>query len=143
MGGAVAILTAAREEVSALATMAAVGRADLLPERAVGKKGLKEWARKGYIQVQGEKVGYALVEDSLRTNVAAAAGRVSCPWLMLHGEKDEVIPTTDADLLLRASSGRATLEIVAGADHRFSDESHRARLTCRITSFLQQALSES
>jgi alpha-beta hydrolase superfamily lysophospholipase len=141
MGGAVAILTAAEERVAVLATMASVGRADLLPERAVGKGGLADWERQGHILLQGETVGWALVEDSRETDVLAAAARIFCPWLILHGEKDEVIPASDANLLDAAGS-RAVLEIVPDADHKFSMERHRELITGRIIGFIHASLSE-
>jgi len=139
MGGAVAALTAVLEPLAALATMATVGRTDLLPERAVGKEGLLQWERDGFIEVDGEKVGFALVEDARRIDLPKEAGKIKCPWLILHGEKDEVIPVEDSEILHEASGG-SVLEIVAGADHRFSDEKHREFITNRIVDFLDQKL---
>ena len=141
MGGAVAVLTAAVETVVALATMATVGRTDLLPERAVGKAGLEKWLREGSIQVQGEPVGIALVEDAQRTDVPAAAAKITCPWLILHGESDEVIPVEDSQILYEATAG-GVLEIVAGADHKFSKEEHREFITNRIVDFLDEKLKK-
>lgn len=143
MGGAVAILTAAEGEVAALATMAAVGRTDLLPVRAVGEKGLDVWKRKGRLRLgeTQEKVGYVLVEDAMRVDVPAAAAKIACPWLILHGERDEVIPASDAETLAASSGRRAELEIVPGADHRFSRDGHRDHVTRRIVEFLDGVLS--
>jgi len=144
MGGAVAILTTARRGkrygIQALATMAAVGRADLLPERAVGTKGLAAWERRGSIEVEGEPVGYSLVEDTRKIDLPEEAKDIACPWLILHGERDEVIPVEDARLLHSASGGRAGLEIVPGADHRFSEEVHREHITSRIVDFIDENL---
>ena len=141
MGGAVAVLTASVEPVVALATMATVGRTDLLPERAVGKAGLEKWKREGSILVQGEPVGIALVEDAQRTDVPAAAGKITCPWLLLHGESDEVIPVEDSQILYEAATG-AVLEVVSGADHKFSNEEHREFITNRIVDFLDEKLKK-
>jgi pimeloyl-ACP methyl ester carboxylesterase len=141
MGGAVAALTATREPLVALATMATVGRTDLLPERAVGKDGLEKWKRDQFIEVEGEKVGYALVEDARRINLPAEAKKIKCPWLILHGELDEVIPVEDSQILYEAAQG-AVLEIVAGADHGFSGEEHREFITNRIVDFLDGKLKK-
>ncbi len=142
MGGAVAILTATRADVAALATMAAVGRTDLLPERAVGKENLDQWRQDGSIRVQDQEVGYGLVEDSYKIDLPTLAQEIKCPWLILHGEQDEVIPTSDAQILHRASGQKAALEIIAGADHRFSNEGHRRQITNRIVDFLDQSIAE-
>jgi uncharacterized protein len=141
MGGAVSILVAARGGVSALATLAAVGRTDLLPERAVGKKGLAVWKRRGSIRIQDQRVGFCLVEDAMAIDMCSEAGKIECPWLILHGAADEVIPAEDAGFLQRSSGNRAELEIVPGADHRFSDQEHLEHATGRIVDFLDNALS--
>ncbi|MBW1809769.1 MAG: alpha/beta fold hydrolase [Deltaproteobacteria bacterium] len=142
MGGAVAVLTAAQTDVAALATMAAVGLTDLLPERAVGKQNLSQWRQDGSIRIQDQEVGYALVEDSYKIDLPKQAQEIKCPWLILHGEQDEVIPTSDARILHRASGLKATLEIIARADHRFSNEAHRRQITNRIVDFLDQSITE-
>lgn len=139
MGGAVAALTAVQEPLVALATMATVGRTDLLPERAVGKDGLVQWERDRFIEVQGEKVGFALVEDARRIDLPAEAKKIRCPWLILHGEQDEVIPVEDSEILHQAAEG-SVLEIIAGADHKFSKEEHREFITNRIVDFLDKKL---
>jgi pimeloyl-ACP methyl ester carboxylesterase len=119
--------------------MATVGRTDLLPERAVGQDGLLKWERDRFIEVQGEKVGFALVEDARRIDLPAEAKKIKCPWLILHGEQDEVIPVEDSEILHRAAEG-SVLEIVAGADHKFSNEEHREFITNRIVDFLDKKL---
>ncbi len=137
MGGAVAILVAALGEVDGLATMASIGRAELLPERAVGERGVALWKRKGFIRIQKKAVGYALVEDSLKIDIPAQAAKISCPWLLLHGMDDEVIPVSDAQVLFEASNKKAQLEIVPGADHRFSKNEHRKEIIKKIADFLE------
>jgi len=105
----------------------------------VGQAGLLQWERDGFIEVQGEKVGFALVEDARRIDLPAEARKIKCPWLILHGEKDEVIPVEDSQILHEANQG-SVLEIIAGADHRFSNEEHREFITSRIVDFLDNKL---
>lgn len=140
LGGAVTILAAAQGGVFALATMAAVARLDLLPVRAVGLSGLSKWRSQGFVEVEGQQIGYSLVEDTEHINVLSAASRVQCPWLILHGVQDEVIPKSDAELLYQASGFGASLELIPDANHRFSKEAHRRDITNRIVSFIDQAL---
>lgn len=141
MGGAVAILIATRGEISALATIAAIGRTDLLPERVAGEKGVAAWKRRGSLRFEGVPVGFSLVEDARQIDLLAAAANIRCPWLILHGDADEVIPVSDAHELHEAAGKRALLEIVPGADHLFSQSAQRERLLDRVADFLDEALT--
>jgi pimeloyl-ACP methyl ester carboxylesterase len=140
MGGAVSILAAARSSIAGLVTLAAVGRADLLPERVGGPKALALWQRRGFLRFEGQPVGWALVEDARRTDLLAAAASVKCPWLILHGGRDEVVPPSDAQELQQASGGSARLEILPEADHQFTHPEHRAEAVERLVVFLDEAL---
>ena len=53
-----------------------------------------------------------------RLDVAAAAGRVEAPWLIVHGRDDATVPFEEARALLSAGSG-ARLLPVDGAGHTF------------------------
>ncbi|HUU02432.1 MAG TPA: alpha/beta fold hydrolase [Myxococcota bacterium] len=141
MGGAVAVMAAARGGVAALATMAAVGHTDLLPERAVGQKGVALWKRKGSILLDHQRVGYAWVEDARKIDLISEAAKIDCPWLIMHGECDDVVPPSDGADLQAACRQRAELEIVPGADHRFSDDNHRDYVAGRIVDFIAGNLS--
>jgi len=140
LGGAVGLLLAAEQPVHALVTWAGVGRADLLAERVVGREALARWARDGVLVLEGAPVGYGLVEDGRRVDLPAAAARVRCPWLILHGEADPVVPLADARLLHQASGGRAELEVLPGGDHQLVAPAHLARVLARTAAFLRDAL---
>ena len=47
------------------------------------------------------------------------------PMLMIHGDRDEIIPAAEAHRAREAGGGRVRLEIITGADHMFSIEQHR------------------
>ena len=126
-GGGVAILQAARDpRVRALVTWASVaGFQRYSPEE------LARWRRDGRIEVVNARTGQVLpmgpeaLEDLERNaagslDVLAAAGRVSVPWLILHGSADESVPPGEAAQLARASgAARSELVEVAGAGHTF------------------------
>jgi uncharacterized protein len=64
----------------------------------------------------------AFLADAQRIgDTLAAASRVAVPWLCVHGDADELVPLADADAAMAASSGRAKLRVLPGADHRFTD----------------------
>jgi len=142
MGGAVAIMVASEEPIEALVTLAAIGRADLLPERAIGEKALRAWARRGVLRLEQQRVGYSFIRECRTLDLKAQAARVRCPWLILHGEKDKVVPPSDAADLHKATGGRARLEILADADHQFSLDEHRRAVVQRAVTFLDQQLRQ-
>ncbi len=141
MGGATAILVSSLGSVSALVTMAAIGHADRMIDRVSDKVDLEMWRQAGSAEFEGERVGWLLVEDARGIDIMAAGRKISCPWLILHGEYDEVIPVGEAFDLQKASNCRAHLEVVAGADHRFFDASHRDRVVDMTVEFLHARLS--
>ena len=146
MGGAVAIMVASEAPIEApieaLVTLAAIGRADLLPERAIGERALRAWERRGMLRLEQQPVGYSFIRECRTLDLPARAARVRCPWLILHGEKDKVIPPSDAMDLQKATGGRALLEILADADHQFSLEEHRRTVARRAVTFLDQQLRQ-
>jgi alpha-beta hydrolase superfamily lysophospholipase len=144
MGGAVGVLVASRSEqpLAALVTLATVGRTDRMGLRIVGEKGLAVWERKGFLRLPDEPVGWSLVEDGRRYDLPDRAAHVRCPWLILHGERDEIVPIDDARALRAAAGDTARLKVLAGADHRFADPSHKADAVARTLAFLQGELGQ-
>ncbi len=144
MGGAVSILLAAKNpSVSCLVTMAAVARTDLLGERIVGPKAMEVWKRKGYLRFENEPVGFSLVQDGKKVDVPGAARRIGCRWLIIHGQKDEVVPLEDAMLLRESATCDPVLQVVAGADHSFSGDEHRQKVVNMAVDFFSGNLPAS
>lgn len=60
----------------------------------------------------------AFLADARRIgSIAPAAARIVVPWLIVHGEADELVPLAEAESLAAA---RAQVVVMAGADHRFT-----------------------
>ena len=94
LGGAVALETAAREEVAGVITLGAfTALADVAPPAARGSL-------------------------SDRFDNRAAIARVEEPILLLHGRPDETVPFVNAQALREASGARARLLRLTGAPHR-------------------------
>jgi alpha/beta superfamily hydrolase len=140
MGGAVGVLLASRDErVRALVSLAGMFHVARFFERHFGKlqpgdpmlgKVACPWSR-------------ALAEDAARLgSLHAAAARVRVPWLLVHGDADEMVPLKDATDASGAS-GRARehppeLVTLAGADHRFGGAT--ARLIGAVVPWLTRTL---
>ena len=63
----------------------------------------------------------ALADDAARIGrVTPQAALVSVPWLLVHGDADEMVPLTDAVDAQAAATGFAELVTLPGVDHRFT-----------------------
>ena len=60
--------------------------------------------------------------------------------LILHGQKDELVPVDHATQIYQRLREPKTLDIVPGADHRFSDDRHRQQAIERTVTFFRQYL---
>jgi alpha/beta superfamily hydrolase len=118
MGGAVGLMLAARDSrVRALVSLAGMFHVARFFERHFGKlrpgdpmlgKAACPWSR-------------TLADDAARIgSLQAAAARVRVPWLLVHGDADEMVPLEDAtDAIGGARANRPELVTLADADHRF------------------------
>jgi pimeloyl-ACP methyl ester carboxylesterase len=146
-GGAMAILYAATPdaEVRSLVTWAAIGRTTWwTSEEAI------TWRKQGYADVTNSRTGQVmrmgtdLLDDvemhgNTKLNVAAAAAKITVPWLIVHGTADETVPSADAERLHELSIGTSTLRLIEGASHVF-DAKHP--LT-EVPSALEQVVQET
>ena len=124
MGGTVALLFAARNpDVAALVTLAA----PLHPERFLSRlstpEELQQWRERGFIFYHGQRINVSLLNDLEKMNVVHALRKINCPVLILHGDRDDVVPVEEAHELHHHLPGMSKLSILAGADHRISDPS--------------------
>ena len=80
-----------------------------------------------------------LAEDAARIgSVTAAAARIRVPWLLVHGEADELVPCQDALDARQAAGGRPELVTFPGIDHRLqrrapAGDRRRRALVARAT----------
>jgi dienelactone hydrolase len=122
-GGGIAVLSAAHEPVDALATWASIDDIDRLDEATK-----RHWRATGELLVPNQRTGqvHRLGLDILdeverrdpRLDVRAAAARVLCPTLVVHGTADDAVPFSAAEALM-ARLPRASLMRVEGGAHSF------------------------
>jgi uncharacterized protein len=141
MGGAVALLTAAHDErVQAVATLAAVAHPARIVERYPAE--VVNWQTRGYIDTIDGKIGRGLFDDAQQHDVITAVGVLHVPVLVLHGEADEVVPVSDAHDIATAAR-HVTLEVVPGADHRFTNPAHLRSAISQVVTFLAEHLRQN
>lgn len=80
----------------------------------------------------------AFVDDMNRIgDVLDAARRIRVPWLLVHGDTDDVVPIQDSrDALATAAEPKRLIEL-PGADHVFS-EGHAATLSRDVVAWIRQ-----
>ncbi len=65
--------------------------------------------------------------------------RIRIPWLLVHGEADDVVPIADSQDILKEASEEARLVSVPGADHVFSGEA-TGQMARHVGSWLEEQL---
>ena len=61
------------------------------------------------------------------------------PLMIVHGDQDEIVPVKEAKRAREISNGNVKLEIIAGADHMFSRQDHREKVSVLVVDwFLKQ-----
>jgi len=141
MGGAVALLTAARDErIVAIATLAAVGYPAALEERYPGD--VRRWRERGYIDFDQGRLGVGFLDDAMSHDVVSATQVLRAPVLVVHGIEDEVVPVSEAHDIA-ASARNVSLHLVDGADHRFSDPIHLRPTMAHIADFLTKHVAQT
>ncbi len=126
-GGGIAVLQSARDQrVGALVTWATIGTVDRWSAATKA-----DWRAKGRIDVINSRTHQVLPQyvDVLeevekqggnRLDLELAAREVKAPWLLLHGEDDDNVPSAESERL-HAASGKGTteLKIVSSTGHTF------------------------
>ncbi|MCZ6916089.1 MAG: alpha/beta fold hydrolase [Gemmatimonadetes bacterium] len=123
-GGGTSVLYAAdHDAIAALVTWAAIGSVQRWPDATVAT-----WRKEGKIDVANARTGqilplYTDILDDIdahavgKLDVVVAAARIRAPWLIMHGDADETVPSSDAEALAKATNDTATLQIVEGGSH--------------------------
>lgn len=126
-GGAAAVLAAAqgpwRERLAALVTWASISTFERYAEHH------EAWRRDGVLPVKNGRTGQELelgleLLDDLESNpealdLRAAAGRIDAPWLVVHGERDDVVPVEEAEQLASWTTATCQVERIPAGDHTF------------------------
>ena len=82
-----------------------------------------------------------LWEDFARYDLLAEAKKVSCV-LVIHGEIDEVVPVHEGKAIYRNLKKPKNFELIKGADHIFSVQSHRERAIILSRDWFRRFFSE-
>ena len=128
LGGGLAVIRAAADpDLRCVAALAPVNRADRFSPREK-----ETWRAKGELPIVNTRTGEVLplgvgfLEDAearaAELDAVAAAARLSCPLLVVHGEEDTSVPPAEGRSLVESAiaAGRAArYSPIAGTQHTF------------------------
>ena len=124
-GGGEAVLAAAEDgHVDALVTWNAIAtvhrwRAEQLARWRHGDRVEIANARTGELMPIGPGYLRDIEENTERLDIRRAAGRLTLPWLIVHGEADTSVPADDGRALWDMAGENAELLLIDDADHTF------------------------
>jgi putative redox protein len=122
LGGTVALLGAAErpELVDAVATIAAVADASLFT-LGLSAADKSAWRHTGTRKWRDGLMRSSFLDDVEGLDVLASVKRLACPLLIMHGDRDDVVPLAHAELIAGAAAGPTTLRVFPGVGHRFEE----------------------
>jgi hypothetical protein len=108
------------------------------------KQKIDEWRSKGFIihtNSKGEKkkLNYSFFEDAKKNNGYEAAKKIKIPTLIVHGDKDQDVPIEQS----KKTAGiipNCKLEIISGADHKYTDPEYFEKMLGLITEFIVKTI---
>lgn len=84
------------------------------------------------------KITEAFFADANGFDLPGLLSSIDKPLMMIHGDRDEIIPVAEAHRAQEASGGRLQLEIISGADHMFSAAQHRSEVSRLATNWFEE-----
>ena len=121
MGGAVGVLRASEDSrIQLLVSLAGMVHTKAFAQREFGDVTPDE----GFMWDEPDcPLSQAYMDDLTQINtVVDRAPQITVPWLLVHGDEDDVVPIEDSHDILEGVDGQAQLITLEGASHVFSDE---------------------
>ena len=121
MGGAVGVLRASEDSrIQLLVSLAGMVHTKAFAQREFGDVTPDE----GFMWDEPDcPLSQAYMDDLTQINtVVDRAPQITVPWLLVHGDEDDVVPIEDSHDILERVDGQAQLITLEGASHVFSDE---------------------
>lgn len=124
ISGQACLASSSRKRYDAIVLKCPVSDFKKLIDLKGGDSASLEWKKRGYIEPFGRKWSYQAYEDASRYEMGPLLSGMTAPTLIIHGDRDEIVPLSQSQALLSNLGGNGNLLIVPGADHLFSDPGH-------------------
>ena len=121
MGGAVGVLRASEDtRIELLVSLAGMTHTKAFAQREFGDVTPDE----GFMWDDPDcPLSQTYMDDLTQINtVVDRAPQITVPWLLVHGDEDDIVPIEDSHDILERVDGQAQLITLEGASHVFSDE---------------------
>jgi putative redox protein len=129
LGAAVAVLTASRSEDIAAVCALAGRMSGLTPRDFLSREQQRELDQTGKVHFKSRgralRLDDAFFADAGRFDLPAAIRSLSVPVMIIHGDRDEIVPVAEAHHAHRIKPDGVELTLVSGADHMFSAAGQR------------------
>ena len=146
MGAMVALLAAAEmDKVRAVCTVAAKASA-LHTTHFLNESQLHELQNTGRVHFVSRgrnlELTDAFLADAARYELSKVLPSLVQPWLIVHGDQDEIIPVKDAHSLHQYKPADTELAIIPDADHMFSQDAQRQEVTELVVKWFKKQARE-
>lgn len=144
LGAVVAVLTASRDRRFG-AVCAIAGRLfGLRPRHFLSPIQLEELDKSGRVHFESRgralRLDRGFFSDADAYDLPGTVASLDLPMLVVHGDRDEVVPVEEAIKAHDVNPSGVELVVVPGGDHMFSDVDGRRALSARIVDwFLKQS----
>jgi uncharacterized protein len=81
--------------------------------------------------------------DAGTYDLPATVAGLNVPLLIVHGDRDEIVPWSEAQNGLRLKPANTELVTIAGSDHMFSRTEHRTIAVERVTAWLERQAADA
>jgi uncharacterized protein len=105
------------------------------------KEELARWKEKGWKDYISKSSGfkntlnYTFYEDAIKNDGYEAGKKIKIPTIIIHGDRDETVPVEQSIKLNKILSD-SQLEIIKGADHRYSNPEDFKKMLDLISNFI-------
>jgi pimeloyl-ACP methyl ester carboxylesterase len=137
LGGVVAMMFSAKNPVclASLVTIAAPIDLAGLVSRVAGIDAAGCIPPEKQTLIEGVAINNSFFIEALKIDTLKAAASVAVPWLAIHGENDEVVPSENADLAA-SLCGNCAKFIVKDGDHGLAGKENLSLLQSAIISWI-------
>jgi pimeloyl-ACP methyl ester carboxylesterase len=142
-GGIASLIAASKtKELSFLILKSPVSNYEDLERERKSLPELKEWQEKGFSYYHSGKRGalklnYSFFEDSKNNNGYDAAKKIKIPTLIIHGDKDSVVPIEQSKKTSRIIKN-CTFKIISGANHDYGHPGEFEKMLDHVVEFAEE-----
>lgn len=140
-GGLVALMVATKTKTEKIALIVPASHCFPQHIKKYSKNGINGWKKRGYLFYNAGprgllKVNYSFFEDfNQYKNLYSLIEKITCPVLILHGDKDESVALSDSEELVKHLQ-KGKLIVLKGGDHKLRVKNDRSKAIRIIAKWL-------